>query len=138
MSGAARLPAWLTVVGGRDVPSVPVGRHAADGPLYAQMFLTSEADHENTLMKADYGKGVWSAWHSHPLGQILYILAGVCRVQRERGGGVFYAQPGDVVWLAPDEVHRHGADDSAPMSYLSVQGVQGGRYADWATLSSAR
>lgn len=131
MNAAAMLPDTLTVVGDRDVRAVPAGPHAAEGRLDAQMFLASEADNENTVMKAHYGAGVWSRWHSHPLGQILYILSGVCRVQRE-GGGVFLAQPGDVVWLAPDEMHRHGADEGGPMSYLSIQGVREGVYARWA------
>lgn len=124
------LPGSLTVVGDRDVRSVPVGPQAADGQLDAQMFLASGADNENTVMKAHYGAGVWSRWHSHPLGQILYIVSGVCRVQRE-GGGVFLAQAGDVVWLAPGEVHRHGADEGGPMSYVSIQGVREGAYAKW-------
>jgi quercetin dioxygenase-like cupin family protein len=130
MNTTAVLPDSLTVVGDRDGRLVRAGPAADEGRLDAQMFLSSQADNENTVMKAHYGAGVWSRWHSHPLGQILYILSGVCRVQRE-GGGVFLARPGDVVWLAPDEVHRHGADESGPMSYLSIQGVRGGAHARW-------
>jgi len=124
------LPRALTVVGDRDARAVPAGTGVATGPLSAQMFLASQADNENTVMKAHYGAGVWSHWHSHPLGQILYILSGVCLVQR-RGGGVFRAQAGDVVWLAPDEAHRHGASPDGPMSYLSIQGVMRGEYSRW-------
>ena len=131
MNDVTMLPRHLTVVLDEDVLSVPARPEASTGRLETQMFLASGADGENTAMKAHYGAGVWSQWHGHPLGQILYILSGVCRVQRE-GGGVFYARAGDVVWLAPDETHRHGADEGGPMSYLSIQGVLGGEHALWA------
>lgn len=130
MRDVTMLPRHLTVVDDQDVRVVRARPEMATGCLATQMFLASGTDHENTVMKAHYGAGVWSRWHSHPLGQILYILSGVCRVQRE-GGGVFFARAGDVAWLAPDEVHRHGADDGGPMSYLSIQGVLGGTHALW-------
>lgn len=44
--------------------------------------------------------GARTAWHSHPLGQTLYVLAGVGRVQT-KGGSVREIRPGDVVWIPP-------------------------------------
>src|SRR3546814_20590411 len=87
-------------------------------------------------MKAHYAAGAWTHWHSHPLGQILYILVGVCLVQRE-GGGILRAGAGDVVWLAPDEVHRPGATDAEPMSYLNLQGVIREKYSHWREIGTA-
>ena len=43
-----------------------------------------------------------TAWHTHPLGQTLIVIAGCGRVQRE-GGPVEEVRPGDVVWFAPGE-----------------------------------
>ena len=125
-----KLPAFLTVVNDWDVRAIPADAGIATGQLATQIFLSSQADHENTVMKAHYAAGTWTHWHSHPLGQTLYILSGVCLVQRE-GGGIFRANAGDVVWLAPDEMHRHGATDDEPMSYLSIQGVKHGTYSRW-------
>jgi len=42
--------------------------------------------------------GARTAWHSHPLGQVLIVTAGLGRVQRW-GGPVEEIRPGDVVWI---------------------------------------
>src|SRR5918993_832350 len=52
--------------------------------------------------------GARTAWHTHPLGQTLIVIAGSGWTQRD-GGRVEAIQPGDVVWFAPGEKHWHGA-----------------------------
>lgn len=59
--------------------------------------------------------GARTAWHTHPLGQTLIIMAGCGRVQRE-GGPVETVYPGDVVWFAPGEKHWHGASPTTALS----------------------
>jgi quercetin dioxygenase-like cupin family protein len=54
--------------------------------------------------------GARSAWHMHPLGQILIVTAGVGRVQ-QWGGPVQEIRPGDVVRIPPGVKHWHGAHD---------------------------
>src|SRR5258707_5972333 len=49
-----------------------------------------------------------TAWHTHPLGQTLIVLAGVGRVQ-VWGSQIEEIRPGDVVWVPPGEKHWHGA-----------------------------
>ena len=44
--------------------------------------------------------GARTAWHTHPLGQTLIVIAGSGRVQRE-GGPIEEIRPGDVVWFPP-------------------------------------
>jgi quercetin dioxygenase-like cupin family protein len=74
--------------------------------------------------------GARTAWHAHPLGQTLYILSGLGRVQKA-GGPVEEVRPGDVVWVAPGEKHWHGAAPDVAMSHLAIQEAEGGRTADW-------
>src|SRR5262249_22484490 len=50
--------------------------------------------------------GARTAWHTHPLGQILIVTAGCGWAQRE-GGRVEEIHPGDVVWFSPGEKHWH-------------------------------
>src|SRR5690348_8800325 len=52
--------------------------------------------------------GARTAWHTHPLGQMLVVTAGCGRAQRW-GGPVEEIRPGDVIWFAPGEKHWHGA-----------------------------
>jgi quercetin dioxygenase-like cupin family protein len=72
-----------------------------------------------------------TAWHTHPLGQTLLILQGICRAQTD-GGQVQTLSAGDVVRFAPGERHWHGAGPDAPMVHLALQEADGGAAAAWA------
>lgn len=74
--------------------------------------------------------GARTAWHTHPLGQILVITSGVARVQRW-GGAIESAGPGDVVIFAPGEKHWHGAAPGNAMTHLAIQEQLDGRAVDW-------
>jgi len=74
--------------------------------------------------------GARTAWHVHPLGQILIVAAGCGRVQRW-GGPVEEIRPGDVVWFAPGEKHWHGATATTAMSHIAIVEKLDGKSADW-------
>lgn len=74
--------------------------------------------------------GARTAWHTHPLGQTLVVLAGVGRAQRW-GGKIEEIRPGDVVWFAPGEKHWHGAAPGTAMTHLAIQEVENGKVVDW-------
>ncbi len=64
--------------------------------------------------------GARTAWHTHPLGQTLIVLAGCGRAQRQ-GGPVETIHPGDVVWIPPGEKHWHGAAPTTGMTHIAIQ-----------------
>jgi quercetin dioxygenase-like cupin family protein len=66
--------------------------------------------------------GARTAWHTHPYGQTIYIIEGICRCQR-RGGPIEEVQPGDRVYFEPDEEHWHGAAPNRFMTHLAMQEV---------------
>jgi quercetin dioxygenase-like cupin family protein len=72
--------------------------------------------------------GARTAWHTHPLGQLLIVTAAVGRAQRE-GGPVEEIRPGDVVWFDAGERHWHGA--SPTMTQIAIQRGVDGRGVDW-------
>ena len=74
--------------------------------------------------------GARTAWHTHPLGQILIITAGLGWVQRE-GGPVEEVRPGDVVWFPPALRHWHGASPTTAMTHIAIQEALDGRAVDW-------
>jgi quercetin dioxygenase-like cupin family protein len=74
--------------------------------------------------------GARTAWHTHPLGQTLIIVAGCGWVQRE-GGSVEEVHPGDVVWFEPNEKHWHGATATNGMSHIAIQENLNGKMVDW-------
>jgi len=102
----------------------------SNAPFWVEMLLDSEVDGENTAMRATLDPGTVTHWHTHPRGQLLYVLFGVGLVQR-KGEPVEEVRTGDAIWFAPDELHWHGATADSPFSYLSIQGFEKGRFVDW-------
>ena len=74
--------------------------------------------------------GARTAWHTHPLGQILIVTAGCGLVQR-LGGPVEEIRPGDVVWIPPGEKHWHGAAPTTAMTHIAIVEQLDGKSADW-------
>ncbi len=74
--------------------------------------------------------GARTAWHTHPLGQVLIVTAGLGRVQR-LGGPVEEIHPGDVVWFEPNEKHWHGAAPDTAMTHIAIQEELDGKAVDW-------
>ena len=74
--------------------------------------------------------GAHTAWHSHPLGQILIVTAG-CGLIQVRGGPVEEICPGDVIWTPPGERHWHGATPTTAMTHIAIQEQLNGTTANW-------
>jgi quercetin dioxygenase-like cupin family protein len=74
--------------------------------------------------------GARTAWHTHPLGQILIVTAGCGRAQRW-GGPVEEIRPGDVIWIPPGEKHWHGAAPTTAMTHIAIVEQLDGKSADW-------
>ena len=64
--------------------------------------------------------GSRSAWHTHPLGQILIVTDGIGWIQ-QWGGPVQVIHKGDVVWIPPGVKHWHGATPTSAMTHIAVQ-----------------
>jgi quercetin dioxygenase-like cupin family protein len=74
--------------------------------------------------------GARTAWHTHPLGQVLIVTAGVGWVQRW-GSPVEEIRPGDVVWIPPGVKHWHGATATTGMTHIALQEHLDGEVASW-------
>jgi len=70
--------------------------------------------------RVSFEPGARTAWHTHPLGQALHVLAGVGLVQLQ-GQPAQAIRPGDTVWIEPGEVHWHGAAPGHTMVHLAMQ-----------------
>jgi quercetin dioxygenase-like cupin family protein len=83
-----------------------------------------------TAFQVTFAPGSRTAWHTHPMGQLLVITAGTAEVQ-VLGGPVTTLYPGDTVWFPPGEKHWHGAAAGGPMTHIAVQERHDGRTVDW-------
>ena len=63
--------------------------------------------------------GARTAWHSHSLGQTLYVTEGEGLVQ-SRGEPVDSIRAGDIAYTPPAEWHWHGATADHFMAHLSI------------------
>ena len=83
-----------------------------------------------SIASVTFEPGARTAWHSHPLGQTLFVTAGSGRVQNW-DGSIREIQPGDVVWSSPGEKHWHGAAPTTAMTHISIVEQLDGKAADW-------
>ena len=78
-----------------------------------------------------FAPGARNAWHVHAVGQTLYVMDGVGRVQA-RGGEVLEIRPGDVVHTPPGEWHWHGASPDRFMTHpYDLRGGGEGSGIEW-------
>ena len=74
--------------------------------------------------------GARTAWHTHPLGQTLVVMAGRGLAQRW-GGPIEEIRPGDVIVFPPGEKHWHGASPLVAMTHLAIQEKLEGKTVEW-------
>ena len=74
--------------------------------------------------------GARTAWHTHPLGQTLFVVSGSGLAQ-SWGGPVRRIKAGDSVWIPPGEKHWHGAAPETAMSHVAIQEAQDGSHIEW-------
>lgn len=77
-----------------------------------------------------FERGAHTAWHTHPLGQVLIVTAGVGRVQRW-GDAIDEIRQGDVVWIPAGVKHWHGAAPNTAMTHIGVVEQSNGRSVEW-------
>lgn len=94
------------------------GRFSADAPARVGAAIVT------------FEPGARTAWHKHPAGQLLIVMAGVGFVQRQ-GGAKETVYSGDSVWFEPGEKHWHGASVERAMSHVAIAEWVDGRSTDW-------
>ena len=83
------------------------------GTVWLDPVVAGEAPSRLKVTRVTFEPGARTAWHTHPRGQALHVLSGVCQVQL-RGTPLQEVASGDSVWIDAGEVHGHGAAPDAP------------------------
>lgn len=81
-------------------------------------------------VRVSFEPGARTAWHTHPLGQTLYVLSGVGRFQTW-GETPVEIKAGDTIWIPPGEKHWHGAAPDTAMCHVAVQEALDGKHIEW-------
>jgi len=100
------------------------------GTVWQDPIVQAPAPARLVANRVTFEPGARTAWHTHPLGQTLHVIAGVGRVQL-KGGPVREIRPGDTVWIAPNEKHWHGAAPATGMTHIAMQEADGDKYVTW-------
>lgn len=74
--------------------------------------------------------GARTAWHTHPMGQTLFVTAGMGLIQ-QWGGPIREIKAGDVIWIPAGEKHWHGATPANRMTHISMQEAEDGNVVEW-------
>lgn len=75
--------------------------------------------------------GARTAWHSHAVGQTLYVTEGIALLGT-RDRNVIVGRPGQVIYTPPGEEHWHGAAPDAFMVHLALyEDAEDGSGATW-------
>ena len=113
--------------------SQPSGKGPADwftGTERIDLLFGANAPARAAGNAVTFEPGARTAWHTHPLGQVLIVTAGCGLVQRE-GAPIEEIRPGDVVWFTPGEKHWHGASPTTAMTQIAIQEALDGKAVDW-------
>ena len=117
----------------KRVGSTPSNKGPADwftGAVRIDPLIQASAPARVAGASVTFEPGARTAWHTHPLGQTLIVIAGCGWAHRE-GGPVEEIHPGDVVWIAPGEKHWHGAAPATAMTHIAVQEQLDGKVVEW-------
>jgi len=105
---------------------------------YAQYFtgkswlapLTKDKSLNVPLANVTFEPGCRNNWHSHTGGQLLIVVGGEGLYQ-ERGKPARHLKPGDIVEIAPNVEHWHGATANSWFSHLATNGSPASNENKW-------
>jgi len=88
-------------------------------PVYRKELMSAEATGAGNVLLVTFEPGARLNFHTHDYEQYLIITDGegiVATREEER-----IVRPGDVVFIAPGEVHWHGATANSSFTHLCIQ-----------------
>ena len=92
------------------------------GAVYIDAVATPSERSRLQAASVHFTPGARTAWHTHPNGQTIYVIEGICLCQ-SRGGPIDVIRPRDRVYFEPGEEHWHGAPPDRLMTHLAMQEV---------------
>ncbi len=100
------------------------------GSVRVRSLFDAKSPSRLTGGEATFQPGARSAWHTHPLGQVLIVTDGEGWVQ-QWGSPVQVMRKGDVVWIPPGVKHWHGATPTTTVTHIALQEEQDNVAVKW-------
>ncbi|WP_105431578.1 cupin domain-containing protein [Neorhizobium sp. T6_25] len=105
------------------------------GSVVVDMLLPTSLSTPASSALVSFAPGARTAWHSHPLGQMLIVTAGKGWVHQE-GQERQEIRQGETVWIPAGMKHWHGATAQNAMSHYAITYIKDGKNAEWMELVS--
>ena len=113
--------------------SRPTSRASSEyftGTVWQDPIIATSEPARVQALRVAFEPGARTAWHTHPLGQTLYVLSGV-GLMGLRNSAPRTINAGDTVWIPPGEEHWHGASSTNSMTHIAIQEELNGSVAEW-------
>lgn len=111
-------------------PSNPGSPDYFTGAVRIDPLFNAPAPARVVSASVTFEPGARTAWHTHPLGQTLIVMAG-CGLAQRWDGPIEEIHPGDVIWFPPGEKHWHGAKATTAITHIAIQEQLDGKIVDW-------
>lgn len=120
----------MKVMRGGSQPSAPGPAEWFTGTVRIDPLFAVEAPARGAGNAVTFEPGARTAWHTHPLGQVLIVTFGLGWAQRQ-GGPIEEIRAGDVVRFDAGERHWHGASPTNAMQHIAIQEALDGKAVEW-------
>lgn len=99
--------------------SIKGNKETFSGNVYIDNFIAPEKPSRLIAGTVTFEPGSRTAWHTHGVGQLLYVTSGIGWIQKE-GEEKLEIKAGDTVWISAGEKHWHGATDTNVMVHIAI------------------
>ena len=89
------------------------------GTAWVKLLVTNHPTLHAQIGNVVFEPGARNNWHTHPGGQILIVTEGIGYYQ-EKGKAIQVVGKGDVVTIASDVAHWHGASPDSEFTHLAI------------------
>ncbi len=103
-------------------PTKPAPAERFTGQVWMDEVIVGAPPSRMRATNVSFSPGARTAWHAHPVGQTLYCISGIGRVQLE-GEPVEGLHPGDTALIPPNTRHWHGAASDRIFVHLAMSEV---------------
>jgi quercetin dioxygenase-like cupin family protein len=110
----------MIITNSNDIKAVPTDDEIVkSGPIQRKSLIDAKDTGGFSILLVTFGPGARLNFHTHTYEQILYATEGKGIVATKEGEKT--VTPGSVIYIAPGEVHWHGATEDSSFSHIAIQ-----------------
>ncbi len=120
----------MKIIKASSRPTVRASSDYFTGTVWQDPIMEADEPARVRALRVSFDPGARTAWHTHPLGQTLYVINGV-GLMGLRNEAPMLIMAGDTVWIPAGEEHWHGASATNSMTHIAIQEALNGSVATW-------